>query len=266
MAKFRRVETERVLQYRLFEVFRHAMADEQGRRGHDVFTFEFPDWVSVVPVTTDGRFVLVRQHRHGVDGPTIETPGGVIDEGEDPALAGRREMREETGFDGGTLVSLGVTHPNPVLQGNRHHMFLARGVERVGEPQFDAQEHCELVVLSADEMRAHVRDGKITHALALLNLLRAFDVLDQPRPDASTQSLDEVISLLAKMEELQARKVIDLARRLRPGLTAEDIRNPHDFPELEDTDWHFEDGQLAGLQSVATALRALRSRARPDES
>ena len=68
------------------------------------------------------------------------------------------------------------------------------------------------------------------------------------------------MSLLAKMEELQARKVIDLARRLRPGLTPEDIRNPHDFPELDDTDWHFEDGQLAGLQSVAAALRALRSR------
>jgi hypothetical protein len=65
---------------------------------------------------------------------------------------------------------------------------------------------------------------------------------------------------LADMEALQSRKVIDLARRLRPGLTAEDIRNPHDFPELDDLDWHFEDGQLAGIQSVVTALRALRER------
>jgi hypothetical protein len=73
-------------------------------------------------------------------------------------------------------------------------------------------------------------------------------------------ALDEVLSLLADMEALQARKVIELARRLCPGLTAEDIRNPHDFPELDDTDWHFEDGQLAGIQSVVTALRALRER------
>jgi hypothetical protein len=70
-------------------------------------------------------------------------------------------------------------------------------------------------------------------------------------------ALQEVLSLLTKMEDLQARKVIDLARRLHPGLTAEDIRNPHDFPELEDTDWHFEDGQLAGIQSVLVAVRAL---------
>lgn len=73
-------------------------------------------------------------------------------------------------------------------------------------------------------------------------------------------ALEEVLALLAGMEDLQARKVIELARRLRPGLTAEDIRNPHDFPELEDTDWHFEDGQLAGIQSVVTAVRAMRER------
>ena len=73
-------------------------------------------------------------------------------------------------------------------------------------------------------------------------------------------AVDEVLSLLAGMEELQSRKVIELARRLHPGITAEDIRNPHDFPDLDDVDWHFVDGQLAGIQSVITALRALRER------
>ena len=72
--------------------------------------------------------------------------------------------------------------------------------------------------------------------------------------------LEEVLVLLADMEQLQAKKVIGLARRLRPGLTPEDIRNPHDFPELDDPDWHFEDGQLAGIQGVVAALRALRER------
>ena len=78
--------------------------------------------------------------------------------------------------------------------------------------------------------------------------------------DERPTAMEEVMALSVTMEDLQARKVIELARRLRPGLTAEDIRNPHDFPELEDTDWHFEDGQLAGIQSVLTALRAMRER------
>ena len=66
----------------------------------------------------------------------------------------------------------------------------------------------------------------------------------------------ELETLLTRMEELQSKKVFDLARRLKPGLTMEDIRNPHDFPELDDNDWHYEDGILTGIQSVATALRA----------
>lgn len=66
------------------------------------------------------------------------------------------------------------------------------------------------------------------------------------------------------MEETQKAKVIDLARRLRPGLTAEDIRNPHDFPDLDDPDWHFEDGQLTGIQSVQFAIRGLARELLPD--
>ena len=69
--------------------------------------------------------------------------------------------------------------------------------------------------------------------------------------------LARIHELLDSMERAQADKVIELARRLRPGLTAEDIRNPHDFPDLDDPDWHFEDGQLAGIQSVRFAIKSL---------
>ena len=75
-----------------------------------------------------------------------------------------------------------------------------------------------------------------------------------------------VLDLLEQMEAAQQHKVIDLARRLVPGLTAEDIRNPHDFPDLDDPDWHFEDGQLTGIQAVTFALRALSRELLPDET
>lgn len=65
---------------------------------------------------------------------------------------------------------------------------------------------------------------------------------------------------LAAMEELQRKKVLDLARRLKPGLTLEDVQNPHDFPELDDPDWHYADGVLAGIASVKTALSAMKKR------
>jgi hypothetical protein len=75
---------------------------------------------------------------------------------------------------------------------------------------------------------------------------------------------DTVDREIGEIEKVQANKVIELARRLRPGLTAEDIRNPHDFPDLDDPDWQYEDGVLAGIQSVRIALRAMKNRSTDD--
>lgn len=69
---------------------------------------------------------------------------------------------------------------------------------------------------------------------------------------------DEVERMLVSMETHQVEKVFGLARRLKPGITHEDMRNPHDFPELNDHDWHFEDGILSGIQTVLSAVRARR--------
>lgn len=74
---------------------------------------------------------------------------------------------------------------------------------------------------------------------------------------------DDIEGIVTKLEELQTKKVIDLARRLKPGLTLEDIKNPHDFPELGDPDWHYEDGVLTGIQSVLSAIRAARRGSAP---
>ena len=76
-------------------------------------------------------------------------------------------------------------------------------------------------------------------------------LLDEAEPHALEREIDA-------LEELQRTKVLDLARRLKPGLTLEDIQNPHDFPELADPDWHYADGVLTGIQSVRSAIRARR--------
>jgi hypothetical protein len=77
-----------------------------------------------------------------------------------------------------------------------------------------------------------------------------------PHPDAA-EVFRRLFRLLDQMEETQKDKVLSLARRILPGLTAEDIRNPHDFPDLDDPDWHFEDGQLTGIQAVRFAMTGL---------
>ncbi len=76
-----------------------------------------------------------------------------------------------------------------------------------------------------------------------------------------TEPWTDVETLLVAMEDLQRGKVFELARRLKPNLTLEDMRNPHDFPELQDLDWHYEDGVLTGIQSALSAVRARRQEA-----
>ena len=76
---------------------------------------------------------------------------------------------------------------------------------------------------------------------------------------ANAPTLADLARELDALEDLQRKKVLDLARRLKPGLTLEDVQNPHDFPELDDPDWHYADGVLAGIQSVKSTVLALTS-------
>jgi ADP-ribose pyrophosphatase len=182
MSRIRRKASHCVGNYKVFALYRHELVDVQGRQLQDAFTFAMRDWVSIVPVANDGRFVFVRQYRHGVDAPTLEVPGGLIDEGQTPAEAALRELREETGYGGGRMARLGATRPNPALQDNWHHMFLLVAAERLGDPHFDHGEYCEVVLLTREEIRSCIRNGDITHALVLLALARAFDLLDRKSP------------------------------------------------------------------------------------
>jgi ADP-ribose pyrophosphatase len=177
--KPQRQRTEIAARYRFFDVLRHEIVDAGAEKSREVFTFACADWVAVVPVTPDGKFVLVRQHRHGIDDDSIEVPGGIMDEGEDPLSAGLRELREETGYASSSVVSLGSCHPNPALQGNRYHMYLARDTTLVGHPEFDVGEYCEVVLLDEGEVRAAAADGRISHALVLVSLARAFEALQK---------------------------------------------------------------------------------------
>ena len=155
----------------VFDIVRHEVEGAEGPRVY--ITLAMLDWVSIAAVTADGRFVLVRQHRHGIGDVTLETAGGFVDEGETPQLAARRELREETGYSLREIQSLGSVHPNTAMQSNRCHIFLARGVEAAGPPAPDEDEHIEPVVLDAKAVRQALDDGIISNALSIVTLERA---------------------------------------------------------------------------------------------
>jgi 8-oxo-dGTP pyrophosphatase MutT (NUDIX family) len=146
------------------------------------------DWVNLVALTEAGESVMVRQYRFGVGYATLETPGGMVDPGEDSLTAARRELAEETGYTGGRWQYLGAVEPNPAYHDNLCHHWLAEGVALTREQDTSGGEHIRVELLTEDAVRAAVVDGTIRHALALSALSRVFDLwprpFAQPNPEA----------------------------------------------------------------------------------
>jgi ADP-ribose pyrophosphatase len=136
-----------------------------------------PDVAVVLPVTAGGEVLLVRQYKHGVGAITLELPGGLIDEGEEPPAAAERELREETGCASPhPLQPLGWVWADASKSTERLFSFLARDVERVGEPRLDPNEAASGVVVERRPWSALgelVDDGAFTAQATVVTILRA---------------------------------------------------------------------------------------------
>lgn len=136
----------------------------------DIFVLTCPDWCNVLAETESGDLVLVWQYRFGADELSLEVPGGVIDPGEEPEAAARRELREETGYEADTFELVSVVAPNPAMQNNRCFTYFARGARPTGETAFDDLEDLETLLVPRSEIATLLDGGVITHALVVVAL------------------------------------------------------------------------------------------------
>jgi 8-oxo-dGTP pyrophosphatase MutT (NUDIX family) len=143
-----------------------SSALEPTRRG-EFFYLDTPDWVNVVPLTDAGDVVLIEQYRHGLGEVTLEIPGGMVEPGESPLDAARRELREETGYTGEPAELIGVCTPNPAIQCNRCHTAMVRGVRLTCAPAVDTHEEIGVRLVPLAEIPQLIRAGVIHHALVI---------------------------------------------------------------------------------------------------
>jgi ADP-ribose pyrophosphatase len=179
------IERETLLELRIFDIERRLCRSPLRGSVHDFHVLVGRDWCNIVPLTDDGQVVMIRQFRAGTDEITLEVPGGLVDlEDASPLEAARRELREETGYEAASVEPIGSTHPNPAIQSNTCHSFVARGVRRVGPPCLDATEEIDVVLVPLSEIPARIAAGEITHSLVVVAfawLLGLGDGTD-PRP------------------------------------------------------------------------------------
>lgn len=145
-------------------------------REHDFEIFDNPDSVAVFALTVDGRVVLARQFRPGPRVQLNELPGGIIDPSEDPVAAGKRELREETGYTG-DAVYLGSAWISAYACGRRHMVLATNCVP--GERSLEETEDVEVVLSSLEEIREQALRGELTDAVTAYRALGYLGKLEE---------------------------------------------------------------------------------------
>lgn len=140
----------------------------------EFYVLEYPDWVNVVAVTEDGEYVFIRQYRHGLGRTSFEIVAGVVEKGEEPVAAARRELMEEAGYSGGEWQEIMITSANASTTNNLTHSFLATGVKKTGTQHLDRTEDVDVFLFSADEVKKMLDDNDIYQATMVAPLWKLF--------------------------------------------------------------------------------------------
>lgn len=176
-----RINTEEIFKSPFFRFRRDEARLPDGRICPRYYVIEFNDWVNIVPITKDGRVVLVSQYRHAVEDVCLEIPGGALDPHEKGSheAAARRELVEETGYVPEKMILLGAHRPNPALQNNLLYTYLALGCEKKSEQSLDAYEDIEVETATVEQVLGFIKDGTINHSLVIAGIHLALPHLEK---------------------------------------------------------------------------------------
>lgn len=172
-------EPPEILQQRLFykgrkfdyEVIRLRLPN--GVEG-DWECIRHPGGALAVPVTSEGKLVLVRQYRFTCAGRLLEFPAGTVEVNENPAETIKREIEEETGYRAGKWQDLGKFLLAPGYSDEYIYAFLAQDLEKLAmPPQQDEDEDIEVVLMSPQELEAAILAGEPVDAKSIASYFLA---------------------------------------------------------------------------------------------
>tara|TARA_Y100001934_G_C12157429_1_gene680296 strand:- start:19 stop:591 length:573 start_codon:yes stop_codon:yes gene_type:complete len=164
----------------LFKKRIDRLRNPRNGKDFDRLVLECGDWVNLVAIDAEQRCVMIRQYRFGVGYTTLETPGGMVDPGEDSLTAAKRELLEETGYVSDDWSYLGAVEPNPAFHGHLCHHWLAQGARQARPPEPDDGELIEIDLMSEADVQQAVQNGELKHALALSVLSRVYELWPRP--------------------------------------------------------------------------------------
>src|ERR1700744_2103436 len=163
--KWKTLSSEYIHQSKWATLRRDVCEMGDGRIVEDYYVLEYPDFANALAITEDNKVLMVQQYRQAAGIISLEVPGGVVDPGEDPLHAIKRELLEETGYEFTDVEKVSELYPNPSTANNKCHFYLARGGRKIREAKLDELEELVAEEYTLEEVKQLLRDNKIGQAL-----------------------------------------------------------------------------------------------------
>jgi len=178
--KWRVISSEYLFNDLWFKVRKDICETPAGKIIDPYYVYEFPTWVAAVPVTEDGKIIMVLQYRHALGEVCLEVPGGCVDDTDkDFQQAIARELLEETGYSFTSYDYLGKISANPSTNNNLLHMFLAKGGKKVSEQQLDGNEEIEVDLFTVEQVKQLIKENKIIQSMHVTCIMYAFEKMGE---------------------------------------------------------------------------------------
>ncbi|NLL99877.1 MAG: NUDIX hydrolase [Treponema sp.] len=164
---WKQIDKKEVLKTRVMTVTETSSISPKGNIGRFV-VMDAPEWVIIIPeLYVDGKkcFIIEEQWRHGINELCVEFPGGVVNNEEEPMMAAKRELLEETGYEALSILHLGSMSPNPAIMSNRVHFYLARDLKNTHKRNLDEDEFVRFFIEDAEKVLSNMGQPPFMHAL-----------------------------------------------------------------------------------------------------
>ena len=130
------------------------------------YVLEYPNWVNVLAITKDKKFLMIRQYRHGTQTVNYELCGGCVDPTDaSPLHAAQRELLEETGYGNGKWTFNLKLSANPSTTNNWTYNFIAEDVEPIGTQHLDGGEDISVHLLSVEQVLELLKQNDIIQSV-----------------------------------------------------------------------------------------------------
>ena len=134
--------------------------------------------VAVLALTDDNKIPMVTQYRTGAKCVTLELPAGKLEVGEEPIECGKRELIEETGYEGSEFEYLGSFYPTPAYCEEKIHLYLAKGLKWVGQ-NLDEGEFLNVTMHTLEELTQKIMNNEINDGKTIIAILKAKELLNK---------------------------------------------------------------------------------------